>query len=49
MDEDTLGVQSGRQMKVAFFWAAILGVPGLLALLFSGREIILAVGRLLGN
>lgn len=49
LDEISLGTQSARQMKVALFWAAILGVPGLLVLLFAGREIILAVGRLFGS
>ena len=49
MDEDSLGVQSSRQIKFALFWAAILGVPGLFVLLFAGREIILAVGRLFSN
>ena len=49
MDETSLGVQSTRQIKVALFWATILGVPGLVVLFFAGREIILAVGRLFSN
>jgi len=49
MDETSLGIQSTHQMKVALFWAAIMGVPGLFVLLFAGREIILAVGRLFSN
>ena len=49
MDEDSLAVHSTRQIKVALFWAAILGVPGLLMLVFAGREIILAAGRLFSN
>jgi hypothetical protein len=46
MDEISLGHQSTHQLKVALFWAAILGIPGLFVLLFAGREVILAVGRL---
>ena len=49
MDETSLGDQSTHQMKVALFWATILGVPGLVVLFFAGREIILAVGRLFSN
>ena len=49
MDEDSLGVHSNRQMKVALFWAAVLGLPGLFMLVFAGREIILAAGRLFSN
>jgi hypothetical protein len=49
MDETSLGTQSTHQAKVALFWAAILGVPGLLVLWVAGREIVRAVGRLLSG
>ena len=49
MDETSLGAESTRHARVALFWAAVLGIPGLLMLVFAGREIILAVGRLLSN
>ena len=46
LDETSLSIQSTRQAKVALIWAAILGVPGLTVLFFSGREIVRLVGRL---
>jgi hypothetical protein len=49
MDDTSLGTQSTRHAKVAFLWAGILGVPGLIVLFFAGRETIRAVGRLLSG
>ena len=49
LDDTSLGAQSTRQARVALFWAAVLGVPGVVVLVFAGREIILAVGRLFSN
>ncbi len=49
LDETDLGLHSIRQAKLALFWAAILGVPGLIVLLLAGREIIKSIGRLVGE
>ena len=49
MDETSLARHSTRHAQMALFWAFVLGVPGMIVLFFSVREIAWLLRQLLNN